>query len=118
MVLKQRWNELATGSNICALFFRSLSSAFSVQGIPAVIVVDESGEILTKDGRSEVLNLGVSAFVVIFFLYEALSNSYSIVYSKFKLINWTQATKEKMIQILSLFTYKYKISTIIFQNLT
>jgi hypothetical protein len=33
-----------------------------------VIVVDESGEILTRDGRSEVLNLGVSAFKVIFFL--------------------------------------------------
>jgi hypothetical protein len=47
-------------------FFRSLSSAFSVQGIPAVIVVDESGEILTRDGRSEVLNLGVSAFKVIY----------------------------------------------------
>ena len=35
-----------------------------VQGIPAVIVVDSSGEILTKDGRSEILNLGVQAFKV------------------------------------------------------
>jgi len=47
------------------IFFRSsLSRAFQVQGIPAVVVVDSSGEVLTRDGRSEVMTLGVGAFKV------------------------------------------------------
>jgi len=39
-----------------------LNSAFEVRGIPSVIVVDTSGGVVTRDGRSEIMQNGVSAF--------------------------------------------------------
>ena len=35
--------------------------AFGVRGIPALIVVTNTGEVVTRDGRQEVMSLGVSA---------------------------------------------------------
>jgi len=40
----------------------SLSSMFGVRGIPALVVVTRSGEVVARDGRSDVMSLGVSAF--------------------------------------------------------
>ena len=40
---------------------QSLSSMFGVRGIPALIVVTSTGEVVTKDGRQEIMSLGVSA---------------------------------------------------------
>ena len=34
---------------------------FGVRGIPALIVVTNNGEVVTRDGRQEVMSLGVSA---------------------------------------------------------
>ena len=39
----------------------TLASMFSVQGIPALIVVTSDGQVVTRDGRSDVMSLGVSA---------------------------------------------------------
>ena len=35
--------------------------AFGVRGIPAMIMVTNTGEVVTRDGRQEVMSLGVSA---------------------------------------------------------
>ena len=51
------WLAVPHGSLEC----QSLSSMFGVRGIPALIVVTHTGEVVTRDGRQEVMSLGVSA---------------------------------------------------------
>ena len=45
-----------------SLSFSTLNTAFGVRGIPALVVVDRSGEVLTKEARQDILNLGGAAF--------------------------------------------------------
>ena len=40
---------------------QTLSSMFGVRGIPALIVVTRSGEVISRDGRQDVMSMGVSA---------------------------------------------------------
>ena len=40
----------------------ALSGMFGVRGIPALIVVTREGEVVTRDGRQDVMSLGASAF--------------------------------------------------------
>ena len=51
------WLAVPHGSLEC----QSLSSMFGVRGIPALIMVTHTGEVVTRDGRQEVMSLGVSA---------------------------------------------------------
>ena len=51
------WLAVPHGSLEC----QSLSSMFGVRGIPAMIMVTNTGEVVTRDGRQEVMSLGVSA---------------------------------------------------------
>ena len=45
------------------LFFcRRICSAFPVRGIPTLIAVDSYGEVITFDGRNDVMMRGASAF--------------------------------------------------------
>ena len=52
------WLALAHGSPEVS----SLSGMFGVRGIPALIVVTRDGEVISRDGRQDVMSLGASAF--------------------------------------------------------
>ena len=54
------WLAVPHGSLEC----QSVSSMFGVRGIPALIVVTHTGEVVTRDGRQEVMSLGVSAMAI------------------------------------------------------
>lgn len=51
------WLAIPHGSPECG----TLSSMFSVRGIPALIVVTMTGDMVSRDGRQEVMSLGMSA---------------------------------------------------------
>lgn len=42
---------------------RTLSSKYGVRGIPALVVVDESGRLITSEGRSDVMRKGNKAIL-------------------------------------------------------
>jgi hypothetical protein len=50
-------------SKVVLYYFRSLNSVFEVRGIPSVIVVKAgTGEIISRDGRQEIMSQGSLAF--------------------------------------------------------
>ena len=51
------WWALSHGSSMA----EALKAHFAIRGIPAVIVLDKNGEIITKDGRAEVQAKGPAA---------------------------------------------------------
>ena len=51
------WWALSHGSSMA----EALKAHFALRGIPAVIVLDKNGEIITKDGRAEVQAKGPAA---------------------------------------------------------
>jgi len=40
----------------------SLNEAFNIRGIPALLVLDKDGQVISKDGRSEIMKLKEKAF--------------------------------------------------------
>ena len=52
------WPALSPGSSLQ----QSLNSAFQVRGIPSLIVVDINGEVLSREGRQEVMSMRSQAF--------------------------------------------------------
>jgi thiol-disulfide isomerase/thioredoxin len=57
---KMPWLAVEFGDD----YIGQLKTRFGIKGIPALIVVDSEGKLVTKDGRGDVKKLGVRAFNV------------------------------------------------------
>ena len=47
---------------LCTSVGMTLNSAFEVRGIPFMIVISETGEVISREGRQEVMSMGAGAF--------------------------------------------------------